>query len=94
MAAGEDQAQPLIQDARGDRLLHGGLVLRRRREGRYLGGASTQRALSAQPVDRAVARDGEDLRRRIAWHAVERPALDRGGERALDRLFGEVPVAD
>ena len=57
-------------------------------------GASTQRALLSQSIDRAVARDGEDPRRRVTRHAVARPALGRRRERVLDGLLGEVPVAD
>jgi len=94
MATGEDQPQPLVRHARGDRFLHGRLVLGRRRELRELRCARTQGAFASQPVDRAVTRDGEDPRRGVARHAVARPAFGCRRERVLDALLGEVPVAD
>ena len=95
MTAREDQPEPVV-----DVLRHAGLrvdvgVSRRRgveaRENFELLAAD---ALAAQPVDRAVARRREDPRRRLRRKAVARPALERGDERVLDRIFGQREVAE
>ncbi len=59
-----------------------------------LGRERAQCTLAPEPVDRAVARDGDDPRQRVARGAVARPARGRGRERLLDRLLGDVPVPD
>jgi hypothetical protein len=51
-------------------------------------------AIAAQPIDGPVACDRDDPGKRVARDAGARPALERCGERVLDRLLGEVPVAD
>jgi hypothetical protein len=51
-------------------------------------------ALVAEPIDGPVARDRDDPRQWVARDALIWPALQRRGERILDRIFGEVPVAD
>ena len=96
VTAGEDQPQPLVGHARRHGLLVGGLVVGRRdgRESLELRCALAQHAIAAQPVDRPIARDHDDPRRRVARNALERPALHRGDERILHRLLGKVPVAD
>jgi hypothetical protein len=91
MAAGEDQPQALVGHARD----HGRLRVRvGRHERRELGDAGLQRAPAPQPVDRAVARDGDHPRGGIARDAGLRPARERRRKRVLDRLLGDVPVAD
>ena len=52
------------------------------------------RRLAAEPVDGAVARGGDDPARRARGEPARRPALDRGDEGVLDRLLGEVDVAE
>jgi hypothetical protein len=47
-----------------------------------------------QPVDRAVARNPGDPGARVVRQPVRRPALERDDERLLDRLLGEVEVAE
>jgi hypothetical protein len=96
MAAGEDEPQPLVGHARCHEVLGGRLIARRRqgREGGKLRRALAQRAIAAQPVDRAIARHHDDPRHGVARDALARPALHRRGEGLLHRLLGEVPVAD
>jgi hypothetical protein len=53
-----------------------------------------ERALAAEAIDRAAARDGDDPCRRVARDAVARPGRQGGGERVLHRLLGEVPIAE
>jgi hypothetical protein len=53
-----------------------------------------QALLAAHAVDRSVARDRDDPRGWIGRRTVARPALERGRERVLNRLLGEVPVAE
>src|SRR5205085_10661800 len=53
-----------------------------------------QRAVSAQPVDRPVARRRDEPGARVRGRAVARPALGRDGERLLRGLLGEVEVAE
>jgi hypothetical protein len=94
VAAGEDQSQPLVGNARGHRFVHDGLVFGDCSERRELRDASAQRALAPQPVDRAVARDGDDPCQRVTGYAVARPLFGRRRVRVLDGFFGQVPVAD
>ena len=91
MAAGEDQPQPFVGHD-GGRLRRGLIVDRPR--ALNLGGARSERAVVAQAVDRAVAGDRDDPRGRIAGQPVARPAFERGRERVLDRLLGDVPVTE
>ena len=50
--------------------------------------------LAADPVERLVAGDRRDPGAGIGGHALPRPALERDGERVLDRVLGEVEVAE
>jgi hypothetical protein len=97
VAAGEDQPKPVV----------GHLVIGLRLLGVDLlgpGGKSLQalehlllhlkRPLAPQPVDRLVAADPGDPGARVVRDAVCRPALERDDERLLDRLLGEVEVAE
>src|SRR4051794_25647933 len=87
VAAGEDQLEPLVGD-------HGFLVVG------YLFGAGEQlrlpreRLLAADPVDRAVARRRDDPRAGVRRCPVPRPAFGRDDERILNRVLGEVEVAE
>jgi hypothetical protein len=49
---------------------------------------------AADPVDRAVARRGDDPRSGIRRRPVARPALRGPDEGVLDRILGEVEVAE
>jgi hypothetical protein len=88
VAAGEDQAQPGV--------LHGALP------GRFaalvkqggLGVPVVPVRLPAKPVDRPVARGGDDPARRARRQPGRRPPSDRSGEGVLDRLFGDVYVTE
>ena len=62
--------------------------------GEELGRERAQGTLAPEPVDRAVACNRDDPRERVARDAVLRPARERGRERVLDGLLGDVPVAD
>ena len=93
MAAGEDQPQALVGNrAHGLGLRDGGA--NERLQPRDLLGAAREAPVGADPVERPVARDGDDPRRRVVGHAVARPALERGRVRVLDRLLGTVEVAE
>ena len=48
----------------------------------------------AQPVDRFESACRDEPRARIRRHAFERPTLDRRRERILQRLLGEIEVAE
>src|SRR6266571_1569593 len=48
----------------------------------------------AQPVDRLESASGDEPRARIRRHAFDRPALHRRRKRILQRLLGEVEVAE
>jgi hypothetical protein len=86
MAAGEDEAQALVGD--------GGVVHRLRvRRGEQLR-LLPQRAVAADPVDRAVARDGDEPAGRIGGHAVPGPPLEGDGDGLLKGVLGEVEVAE
>ncbi len=98
MAAGEDQAQPLV----GDRA-HGLLRLRvrvlvlvslERLEPRDRLGVAGEPPVAPQAVDRAVARRRDDPGGRVGRNAVARPALERDRKGVLDRLLGAVEVPE
>ena len=57
-------------------------------------GTVGERAVAAQPVDRAPASRDRDPGARVGRHAVARPGRDGGGERVLHRVLGELEVAD
>ena len=50
--------------------------------------------LPAEAVNRAVAGGGDDPAGRARGQAGGRPSLHRHGERVLDRLLGDVDVAE
>jgi hypothetical protein len=50
--------------------------------------------IATQAVDRAVPSRRRDPRPRCVWRPVNRPPLERDGERLLNRLLGQVDVAD
>ena len=89
MAAGEEQAQPVV----GDRV-HGLVGLLAAAQGLQLAQLLRVTALAAQAVDRAVARGAHDPATGIWRHSVARPALHGSRERLLHRLFGKVEVAE
>jgi hypothetical protein len=91
VAAREDQAQSLVGD--GIRLLRFRLrpgFLQRRQQ---LGFVS-ERALTPDPVDRAVACCRQQPRAGVVGGAVAWPALERGREGLLYRVLGEINVAE
>ena len=91
VAAREDQAQPLVGD--GIRLLRFCLrpgSLQRRQQL----GLVRERALTPDPVDRAVAGCRQQPRAGVVGGAVARPALERGREGLLYRVLGELDVAE
>jgi hypothetical protein len=97
VARGEDQPQPVVGDRAHERQLRFGLVLaaaERPQLGRQLDAAARPPALGADPVQRAVARGGDDPRRRVVGDPALGPVLERGDERVLDRLLGTVEVAE
>jgi hypothetical protein len=97
MTAGEDEPQPLIGHARGHGLLAAGLVILSEGQRPQRGKPRlvvAAHALMAEPIDGPVARNGHDPRHRVTRDARARPTLQRRRERVLDRLLGEVPVAD
>jgi hypothetical protein len=49
--------------------------------------------LAANAVDGPVAGRRDDPGARVAWPAFTRPALERGRERVLHRILGELEVA-
>src|SRR5262245_7265533 len=88
MAAGEDELQPLVPK---DPLLH--LVLPglgHLEQARLLG----ERAIAADPVDRAIAGRDREPGARIGRRAVPRPALGRDRERLLNGFLGHIEVAE
>ena len=95
VAAGEDQPQALVGDrAHGLVVLVGLVRPGQRLQPRELLSSRRRAPLGPQPVDRAVARRGDDPRRRVGGDAVARPALERDRARVLDRLLGAVEVAE
>jgi hypothetical protein len=89
VAAGEDQAQPVVG--------HGALLGRRLRlapQQDRLGVAVLAGRLPAEPVDRPVPGGGDDPAGRARWRPGRRPAPHGLGEGVLDRLLGQVDVAD
>src|SRR5437588_4825204 len=88
MAAGEDQTQAIVP--------HGSVVLGLLAEmkQRRLSMAIGARRFTPQAVDRAIAGGHDDPARRARGQAGLRPALCRGGEGVLNRVLGEVDVAE
>ena len=95
MAAGEDQAQPVVDD-HAPVVVHRRLLLVLGLEGHQLGqplGAVGHRPVPAQAIDRAPPRGGRDPCPRIGRDAVAPPHRDRGLERVLHRVLGQLEVA-
>jgi len=92
MAAGEDQPQPLVRELVGDIRLPAPTA--QRLERLELAALGRERLLPADAVDRLVARDAGDPGAGVVGNAVARPALEGDYERLLDRLLGEVEVAE
>jgi hypothetical protein len=88
MAAREDQLEPLVRDRR---LFH--VVLH---DFRHVELASLLRshAITADAVDRPVARGGHQPSAWVRGHPVARPALGSDRERLLGSLLGELEVAE
>jgi hypothetical protein len=99
MAGGEDESQQVIAAcvlsfASGRRRVRGSMARldpgQALEDGAFLG----QRALAPQTIDRAVAGDPRDPGARVVGGAVGRPALECDDERLLNRLLGEIEVAE
>jgi hypothetical protein len=88
VAAGHDQLEALVVDAG---FVHRLLLGRGRLEQPGLLG---ERAVAADAVDRAVARDRDQPGARVVGRPVARPALGRDRERVLGGLLGELEVAE
>jgi hypothetical protein len=88
MAAGEDQLQPLV---RKRPLLHLVLYgLGHLEQAGLLG----ERALAAEPVDRAVAGGDGQPGAGVGWRAVPGPPLGRERERLLRGFLGAIEVPE
>ncbi len=93
VAAREDQAQRVV----GDLLAFvpaRGAVGNRFDSRRDVAVDRLEAGAAADAVDRLEAAGGDQPRHRVGGNAVARPLLDRGLERVLHRLFGEVEVAE
>jgi hypothetical protein len=53
-----------------------------------------ERPLTAELVDRAVPRGRDDPRRRVSGDAVTGPALESAGKCVLDRVLGQIEIAE
>ena len=89
VAAGEDQLEPLVGERASPS--SSSSTASRHLEQLRLGG---ERAVAADPVDRAVAGGGDQPGARVRRRAVAGPALGGGRERLLGGLLGEVEVAE
>ena len=96
MAAGEDEAESVVDDRthlvrpsfpRHDVGLDGRLAGEQ-------GPLLLEAARPSEPIDRPVASSGRDPGARVVGHTMTRPALEGDDERLLDRLLGEVEVAE
>jgi hypothetical protein len=87
VAAGEDQLESLV----GNGSL---LVLRDPFGAGEQLGLALERPLAADAVDRPVAGGRDDPRTRVRRDAVARPAFRGAYEGVLDRVLGEVEVAE
>jgi hypothetical protein len=90
VAAREDEAEPVVGDRAHVLFLFGAELFEPREELRL----ACERALPADPVDRAVARRRDDPCSGLPRDAVSRPALERCRERVLHRVLGKVEVAE
>ena len=91
VTAGEEQLQALVADLIGAEIvhviLHGLLAFQQARLGR-------QGALAADPIDRPVARGGDQPGHRVLRRALAGPALGGDGKRLLGGVLGELEVAE
>jgi hypothetical protein len=91
VAAGEDQTQPIVFER---------LMLEWRRVDRRLelpGEFHNRRVetrTTAQDVDRLEPASGHQPRERVVGQPVAWPPLDGGRERFVQRLFGQIEIAD
>jgi hypothetical protein len=89
MAAREHEREAFVRD-RAHVVLVFGKLLEPGEELRLL----AVHAVTANAIDRAVACGGDDPRTRVPGVAVPRPALERGRERVLDGVLGELEVSE
>ena len=86
VAAREHEAQALVGDRR---VVHRLGVDRDEQLG-----LARECPVATDPVDGAVLRHRHEPARRVGGHTVARPALDRGRDRVLESVLGEVEVAE
>ena len=92
MAAGEDEAQPVVLEALV--VLVGGVGGRLVVEpGGELAEQAVEPGTSPEPIDRLEAAGRDEPGARVGRRPVPGPALDRGHEGVLEGLLGEVEVA-
>ena len=94
VAAGEDQPQPVVDDRA--LVVHRWLLVlgvQAREVGQALG-AIGHRPVPAQAIDRPPPRGRRDPRPRVGGNPVAPPHRDRRLERVLDRVLGQLEVAD
>ncbi|HEY0444324.1 MAG TPA: hypothetical protein VGC90_08890 [Candidatus Limnocylindrales bacterium] len=98
MAAGEDEAQPVVRDRAHlcCSLLrcHGREIRLDLRLAPEQLGLLDEPTFSPQPVDRAVAGRRDDPCAGVVGQAAVRPYLEGDDERVLNGLFGEVEVTE
>ena len=99
MAAREDQAQAVVADRHlvglvTHRRVDGGELCLDDRVASQLIGLVPEPTSSAQSIDGAIAGGGRDPRARIGRDAPIRPDLERGDERVLDGLLGQIEIAE
>jgi hypothetical protein len=92
MAAREDQPQAVVGDPAHVDLLTAERA--ERLERLELRGLLAQRPFAAQPVDRTVARRRRDPRAGVVGDAAARPRRECLRERLLDRVLGDLEVAE
>jgi hypothetical protein len=90
VAAREHEREPLVRNRRLGVVVCGHFGLEPLQELSL----ALEGALAADPVDRAISRDGHDPRAGLRGDAVARPALDGECEGVLDGLLGAVEVAE
>jgi hypothetical protein len=92
MAAGEEEPQAVVLDARGLGRVGGRLGVRLGR--RDLGEVAASGRGVAPPLEvrEPAPRDGRQPRRRTLGDSVDRPALEGARDRVLQRVLGEVEV--
>ena len=92
MAAGEDQSQPVVFHAVVVQLRLGGDTRAKPIGHRCEGGIESGAA--ADVVNRLEATGRNEPSPWVGGHAIDRPALHRSGEGFLQRLLGEIEVAE